>query len=102
MVVPLALVPVPVAPQGDSAVVQVVRVIDGDTLQVHSCGGKHAVMTWFARTHGFYGERRGKREVYLMSRLLGPQRFSHDCWGQTLLIAMIAIIFAGFSSVRLG
>ncbi len=30
MVVPLALLPVPVAPQGDSAVVQVVRVIIGE------------------------------------------------------------------------
>jgi len=31
---PLALLPAPVTSQGDSAVVQVVRVIDGDTIQV--------------------------------------------------------------------
>ena len=30
----LALLPAPVASQGDSATVQVVRVIDGDTIQV--------------------------------------------------------------------
>ncbi len=30
----LALLPAPVASQGDSAVVQVVRVVDGDTIQV--------------------------------------------------------------------
>jgi endonuclease YncB( thermonuclease family) len=50
VVVPLALVPAPVAPQGDSAIVQVVRVIDGDTFQVHSCGGKHAHSTLIARS----------------------------------------------------
>ncbi len=30
----IALIPTPVASQGDSATVQVVRVIDGDTIQV--------------------------------------------------------------------
>ncbi len=30
----LALLPAPVASQGDSATVQVVRIIDGDTIQV--------------------------------------------------------------------
>ncbi len=34
----LALLPAPVASQGDSATAQVVRVIDGDTIQV--CRGK--------------------------------------------------------------
>ncbi len=36
----LALLPAPVASQGDSAKVQVVRVIDGDTIQVCCIGGK--------------------------------------------------------------
>ncbi len=77
MVVPLALVPVPVAPQGDSAVVQVVRVIDGDTLQVHSCGGKHAHSTLIARSirpgnNPSTPPKVGPRSPHL--RLWGPAR----------------------------
>jgi len=36
----LALLPAPVASQGDSATVQVVRVIDGDTVQICCIAGK--------------------------------------------------------------
>ena len=36
----LVLLPAPVASQGDSAVIQVVRVIDGDTIQVCCIGDK--------------------------------------------------------------
>ncbi len=41
----LALLPTPVTSQSDSAVVQVVRVIDGDTIQVCCIAGKRGRRT---------------------------------------------------------